>query len=128
MTKMPPHSPCVTCNAQCCRHVALSIDKPTTKRDYDHIRWYLNHEHVTVFIDHDHNWFLQFISDCKKLNHDNQCTIYDTRPKICREYPGRNELCEGETNDLPHSQFFSSQTEFEEWLDAQKIDWRFKTL
>ena len=42
---------CEHCAAACCRYLALPIDKPTTKRDYDDIRWYLMHEGVSVFVE-----------------------------------------------------------------------------
>ena len=44
---------CHNCPAMCCRYVASEIDAPTSKREYDNIRWYLMHRDVYVFIGHD---------------------------------------------------------------------------
>ncbi len=76
---------CEHCAATCCRYLALPIDKPTNTRDYDDIRWYLLHAGVTVFVE-DGDWYIQYQTACKLLGEDNLCTIYETRPEICREY------------------------------------------
>lgn len=69
----------------CCRYLALPLDKPKTSRDFDDIRWYLMHDGITVFIE-DGDWYVQIPTVCRNLRPDNLCTIYETRPKICREY------------------------------------------
>ncbi len=127
MAKEKDTSHCTQCNAQCCRHVALSIDRPTTKRDYDHVRWYLFHDKVTVFIDHEDNWFIQFAADCEHILPDNRCGIYATRPRICKDYPGRDELCEGETEEPAFTEKFTEAAEFEEWLTKKSIAWKWKS-
>jgi Fe-S-cluster containining protein len=76
---------CEHCTATCCRYLALPIDKPTSRRDYDDIRWYLMHDGVTVFVE-DGDWYIQYRTTCKMLGGDNLCTVYETRPEICREY------------------------------------------
>lgn len=79
---------CEHCAAACCRYLALPIDKPKSARDYDDLRWYLMHEDVSVFVE-EGEWFVQFQTRCRNLGADNRCTIYDSRPEICREYePG----------------------------------------
>ena len=42
---------CEYCTAKCCRYFALPIETPTTKEDFEFIRWYLLHERATVFTD-----------------------------------------------------------------------------
>ena len=42
--------PCHDCTAKCCKYFALQIDTPTTPKDHDHIRWYLLHEHIAVWV------------------------------------------------------------------------------
>ena len=76
---------CEHCPAACCRYLALPLDKPTSARDYDDIRWYLMHQGVSVFVE-EGDWYIQYQTTCKKLGPDNLCTIYETRPAICREY------------------------------------------
>jgi Fe-S-cluster containining protein len=79
---------CEQCAAACCRYIALPIDKPKSARDYDDIRWYLMHQGVSVFVEDD-EWYCQFQTRCRNLGADNLCTVYETRPEICREYePG----------------------------------------
>ena len=114
------------CGARCCRHVALHIDTPRGKEDYDHLRWYLKHHNVTVFIDHDDDWLLEFSSPCAALGPDNACRDYDTRPRICRRYPGKGVLCEFESDDPPWKVMFENDAQLERWLDASGIDWRFR--
>lgn len=37
-------------------------------------------------IDEDNDWVLQLVP-CAFLGEDNACSIYDVRPKACREFP-----------------------------------------
>jgi Fe-S-cluster containining protein len=76
---------CTRCDAMCCKYVAIEIDKPTCRRDFEDIRWYVAHKNVEVFTE-DGGWFVQFHTPCEKLLADNRCGIYETRPKICRSY------------------------------------------
>jgi Fe-S-cluster containining protein len=69
----------------CCRYVSLEIDKPRTKRDFDNIRWYLLHKNISVMVDWEGSWLIQFDTPCEWLV-DGQCTHYSLRPEICREY------------------------------------------
>lgn len=117
---------CVKCGARCCRHVALAIDKPTCKRDYDNIRWYLMHQDVQVSVDHDGDWLLTFRARCKNLTTENKCARYAARPDVCRNYPDENSYCEYESQDPPHTDIFESAEEFEAYLERMGIDWRWK--
>lgn len=119
---------CESCDAMCCRYVATEIDKPTCKRDYDHIRWYLQHRSVNVFIDHHNRWFLEFETPCEALNEDGRCGIYAERPDICRQHGVNDEtVCEFHGDEPPHKIKFQSAREFEQWLEKRKINWRFKS-
>lgn len=77
--------PCHLCPAICCNYIAVEIDKPTSKSEFEQIRWYLMHEKIHVFVD-EGEWFLQVWNRCDNLQADNSCAIYETRPEICREY------------------------------------------
>lgn len=86
---------CEHCAAACCRYVAIPLDVPRSAGDYDDIRWYVMHEHISVFVE-DADWYIQFQTRCKNLGQDNRCTIYDTRPKICETYePGECDYSGG---------------------------------
>ena len=76
---------CEHCTGHCCRYLAVPLDKPQTARDFDDMRWYLMHEGTTIFVE-DGDWYLQFATTCRHLTLDSVCGIYQTRPKICREY------------------------------------------
>lgn len=76
---------CEHCTGHCCKYLALPLETPETARDYDDMRWYLMHEGVTLFVE-DGEWFIQVATTCTHLRPDNLCGIYETRPKICREY------------------------------------------
>ena len=40
---------CEFCTAKCCRYFALPLETPTTREDFEYIRWFLLHEHASVF-------------------------------------------------------------------------------
>jgi len=96
---------CDQCAALCCRYFALPIDNPQTRREYDDIRWYLCHENVVVFIEKK-QWYVGFMSRCKHLQADNRCGIYETRPRICRDYSTDN--CDYHGGEYDFEQLFTS--------------------
>lgn len=106
---------CGSCTALCCRYFALEIDKPRSERDFDDLRWYLLHEKVSIFVD-DGTWFLNVQTPCKALGPDNLCTIYETRPSICREY--KNDFCDKDGGK------FDQLFETAEQLMAYKAKWQ----
>jgi len=81
----PQQAPCEECDAMCCRYFALEIDAPEDADDFEDLRWYLLHENSWIWVEND-EWFLQIDQQCRYLGKDNRCQIYETRPKICREY------------------------------------------
>ncbi len=124
MEKFRP--PCVECGGSCCDYIAVEIEKPTRKKDYDSIRWYLAHKNVNVFIDHSKTWYVEFRTACDKKNSVNKCIIYNKRPSICRGHGNSEGSCE--YYDSPYMEYFSSLKEFEKYLDNKKIDWKFNFL
>lgn len=125
--KNPRHfktPPCIECGAQCCRYIAVEIDTPKTKREFDDIRWYLLHENVYVFIDHDQVWHIEFRTRCRALSAGHLCTEYDTRPQICRDHGWPVGHCE--FFDSPYKKRFTSPEEFERYMDRTRKDWRYK--
>lgn len=117
---------CDACDALCCRYTATQIDTPTAKRDYDFIRWYLLHRDVSVFIDHEEDWYLEFSTPCEMLQANQQCGIYEERPRICRQHGIGASDCEFHGATEPYRIRFTSAQQFEMWLDKQGIDWRFR--
>ena len=120
---------CVRCEATCCRHIALEIDAPTTKREYDNIRWFLMHKDVSVYKDGDGKWTLEIATPCEFLGPDHTCQDYENRPQICSDYPNEGTICEfeGDNEEKSRSVHFSNAKSFEEYLDRKKKKWRFKT-
>jgi len=77
---------CESCDAKCCKHVAVEIDVPEQIEDFENIKWFVSHKKVNVFIDEDKNWYLEFLTPCEFLGEKNKCINYDHRPEICKEY------------------------------------------
>jgi|GEM_PF-1517414 len=75
------------CNAcsKCCMHINHEIDAPENDEDCDYIIWFLLHEKVSIWIDDENVWFIEFRTPCKALKED-LCSIYGKRPQVCREY------------------------------------------
>ena len=114
---MNKKNPCDGCDL-CCKYIALEIDTPEDKNDYEQIRWYLAHKNVWVWIDHDDSWNLQFNTPCEKL--DKQlCTIYDKRPQICRDYS--TDACERYGDGDSFKLLWKHMEEFDEWLANGKV-------
>ena len=117
MTKSKDH-PCFNC-IQCCSYVATEIDEPTTNSDYDCVLWYLYHPSVSIFVDFDNDWYIQFDSKCENLTANGLCGIYETRPDICRDYDWKD--CEVRWPEEPlHKAFFQKADEFLVWLEKKR--------
>ncbi len=118
-------SPCIQCDALCCRYIAVEIDEPTTKQDFDNIRWYLLHKKVQVFTSHDDDWYIETVTDCEWLGEDHRCLHYEDRPRLCRDH-GSDEDILCEHVDSPYKLLFKNIESFEAYLDEKGINWRFK--
>ena len=105
---------CDYCTAKCCRYFALPIETPTEWRDFEFIRWYLLHGRASVFVD-EGDWYLMVHTDCKHLQADNRCGIYETRPPICREYTTDN--CEYE-DDWTYEFYLETAEQVHEYTEA----------
>lgn len=115
------------CKAICCGHVSIEIERPKTKENFDHIRWLLAHKNITIFVDSQNKWCLDFETPCEKITEKFDCSIYSERPKICKDYPPNGFLCEYDsTNDNELRQIsFRTIEEFEEYLDKKGKQWRY---
>ncbi|MCD4814281.1 YkgJ family cysteine cluster protein [bacterium] len=116
---------CISCQGQCCRYFALQIDTPRTLEDYDHLRWYIAHESIALFIE-DKEWYMQVNNKCKHLQDDFKCGMYEERPQICRDYgwdeSGDTE-CHGVNSATDHDIFFSDLKELEAYLVEKGKRW-----
>lgn len=105
---------CAYCTGKCCRYFALPIETPTTWDDFDHIRWYMMHGDVSIFVEDD-TWYLMVHADCKHLQPDHRCGAYETRPQICRKYT--TDDCEYE-EDACYEKLFESPEQIWEYAAA----------
>jgi Fe-S-cluster containining protein len=103
----------------------LEIDTPETRRQYDDIRWYLVHQNVFVFIEK-RKWYLGIYSRCKHLQSDNRCGIYETRPKICREYSTDN--CDYHGGEYDWQVLFSSAEQLAAYAEEALAERALKRL
>ena len=110
----PGQNLCEFCTAKCCRYFALPIDEPDCFEDFEYIRWYLLHEKASVFTEDD-TWYLLVHTVCKHLGEDRRCRIYETRPKICRDYSTND--CEYE-DDWTYDRYFETPEQVEEFSQA----------
>lgn len=110
----PGESLCSHCTAKCCKYFALPLEEPTDWEDYSHMRWFLLHEHASIFTE-DGSWYLMVQTRCKMLRHDNLCGVYETRPHVCREYSTDN--CEYE-DDWCYERYFETPEQVEEYAEA----------
>jgi len=77
-------SACENCGAKCCHDLVMPIHKPRTDQDIDELKWELQYDTVRVFI-RSHRWYRIIAARCMYLDADDRCTIYDRRPRRCRE-------------------------------------------
>jgi Fe-S-cluster containining protein len=107
---------CISCNAKCCRYFMLEIDAPTRKSDFENIRWYLCHHDTTIYVEKGNKWYLHILSPCRYLTNDGRCSVYETRPEICREHdPAECEF------DMEYEAkiVFTSLDEFDSYIEKR---------
>lgn len=95
---------CEHCTGVCCKYIALPIETPEDRADFDDVRWYLLHENVSVFVE-DGSWYINMATPCRHLQADNRCGIYATRPGICRKYTTDN--CDYHSGDYGWEEHFT---------------------
>lgn len=105
---------CSYCTALCCRYFSVPIETPTDREDFDNLRWFMMHGHVTVYVE-DGTWYLCVYGDCKHLQPDFRCGNYDDRPQICRTYSTSN--CEYDDPGL-HDLYFEMPEQVWEYAEA----------
>lgn len=104
---------CEECTGLCCRYMALPIETPDDREDYDDIRWYLCHKNIAVFVE-DGDWYINIKNVCKHLDpKTHKCRIYDKRPKICRNY---SKDCEFTGEEYDYELHFTNDKQMEEYI------------
>lgn len=109
---------CEKCKAKCCRYISIEVDDPKDKEAYEEILWYLVHKNVEVFIE-EGKWHIQFNTDCKNLDKDFKCKIYDKRPNVCKEHD--IECCEKHGEDDPKDISFSDTESFMKYMEKRGV-------
>jgi Fe-S-cluster containining protein len=104
---------CEHCTAACCRYIALPIDTPETRAEFEDVRWYLLHENISVFVE-DGEWYINMATPCRHLQPDQRCGIYATRPRICRKYTTEN--CDYHSGDYGWEHHFTCPEHLDEYL------------
>jgi Fe-S-cluster containining protein len=105
---------CEYCTAKCCRYFALPIEAPESFEDFEYMRWFLLHDRATVFKEDD-DWYLLVHTQCRHLQDDNRCGIYETRPKVCRDYSTKD--CEYE-DDWTYDFYLETSEQVGEYMEA----------
>jgi Fe-S-cluster containining protein len=106
---------CEYCTAKCCRYYALPLETPASRKDLDTFRWFMLHERTSLFVD-EGTWYLLVHEECRHLQPDGRCGIYETRPKICRDYSIAK--CEYD-EDWTYEQYFETPEQLEEYIEAR---------
>ena len=75
---------CAKCPALCCHDFVQPIDKPKTDDDIFELKWELQYDTIRVFI-RSRRWYRIVAGRCLYLDDDDRCTIYERRPKRCRQ-------------------------------------------
>ncbi len=92
--------------------MAIELKKPKTKKDYENIKWYIFHKNCFVYVDADGEWLLQINTPCEKLDEEGFCTVYDTRPPMCRDYSVRD--CFMNKSEMKH--IFFTEKDYDKYL------------
>jgi Fe-S-cluster containining protein len=118
MVSEAPATPLVACTecGKCCTYVAVGINAPTTPRTATDILWYLYHQGVSVYRDHDGEWAVMFDARCRHLQDDLLCAVYADRPHICRAFD--NTGCE--VNAPGGMTIYRQPAEFLEYLKDKR--------
>ena len=105
---------CEDCDGMCCKYVAIEIDAPEKKQDFENIKWYVLHKNVNVFVSEDDEWHVEFITPCEFLGENGLCENYEKRPKICKDYD--EEYCLFHNPDYSEKFTFKNLRDVEEYI------------
>lgn len=112
LIQLPGSHPCHGCG-DCCRYIAIEIDNPTSFADHDHIYWYLSHRDVSVYVDWEGDWFIEFKTVCENLTEQTTCGVYEDRPQLCSDFSW--EECEKNSGESAWKYHFGTPEQYHEW-------------
>ena len=116
MTKAKKN-PCSGCDALCCRYIALPIENPETRDDFEDVRWYLCHEGISVFVE-DGEWYISVKNSCRYICPEtSKCLNYENRPKICRKHEA--DGCEHKVDEYGYELHFTDDKQMEEYIKVK---------
>ena len=105
----------------CCNSINQKIPTPKSKEDFDHLLWQVSHENINIFKDVD-GWFLHVDTNCSHLLQGGVCSIYETRPWVCRDYT--NDYCEYDVRIRDGGElWFSSHKQLEKYCRKRFKKW-----
>lgn len=74
---------CKKCG-ECCKYVAIVADT----MDINARRWCLYHGHIIR--EREDKYIIFIPNKCDALNDNNECSIYEDRPSMCKEIPNEH--------------------------------------
>ena len=108
--------PCNKCTAVCCRQVTVSLDGLGSESDYQEMRWLIVHKNVSICVDEEGDWWVEFATDCTHLGKQNECLIYENRPQICRDHEIDSCEMNGEGEAYPF--IFTTEKELNQYIET----------
>jgi len=103
--------------SDCCKYVALEIDKPENNDDFENLIWHLYHKNVHIYIGWDNKWYLEFMTPCKELDSKGLCKVYEKRPKICSDY--KQENCTKYNKEPAEKKYFKTAGDLKKYLEIK---------
>src|SRR3989338_9417853 len=106
---------CNECDGECCKNIAIQIESPETREDFEDLNWYLYHEGLIIYIDDEDDWLVQIPIKCKFLK-DGKCMIYYKKPPICKN----SEVSRCEKNIKEAKIIFKNEGDIEHYIESLK--------
>ncbi len=117
LVDLPNTHPCHECG-RCCTYLAIEIDSPSSFADFENIHWYLTHRGISLYIDWEGDWFVEFETVCEHLSEAKTCGIYAERPQICSEFSW--DECEVTTGESAWKYRFETIEDVRSWLKEKR--------
>ncbi len=106
---------CIKCHG-CCMYVTVPLDPPDNEESIQMYIWYLYHRNIEIYLDHNDQWQILMKTPCKHLLPTGYCSIYENRPKICKEYEPDNCSRTGKDYKI----LFKNSEEFIKYINKKK--------
>ncbi len=95
----------------------MEWEKPTTRKDWEQIRWLVAHKNIAVYRDHDDDWLIEFKTDCRYLDKNNRCSIYEKRMPICKDHPA--DSCEMHGEQEYYIEMYRTAEDVDKVIDSK---------